>query len=166
MRTIARLIILNSFLLSILLSGCTSLRDLQKEDIGRFRDDVAAGRAGFLLPAGARLDTIGVDSAAREITVRFNRQFGITPFRPANVAALYDRVKPYFTEHFEGFRVALQMRDLPVESLIPNYFRNDPATIDSSRLPRPGRIRPRQVVTNISRSRSRTLAVMKRDGCA
>jgi hypothetical protein len=140
-------------LLSITLgfAGCTPLQELQKQNIADFRRAVQERSVRFTVPNGTKVDSVVVDSIGKTLTVRFSREFATEAYRPANVRAVYSEVGKFFRDRFDGFTIAVQTRNRRLEELIPNYFREDPSTIDASRIPKPGPLRPAPVVRNVSR---------------
>jgi hypothetical protein len=129
-------------LAALILSGCTGLPELRRESIDDFRLAVLTHSVEFPVPPGGRVDTVVADSAGKTLTVKLSREFSAEPFRPASVRAIYAGAGKYLTENFEGYSVSVEAQRRPIETLIPNIYRDDPATIDTLRLPRRDRPRP------------------------
>jgi hypothetical protein len=138
-------------LAALILSGCTGLPELRRESIDDFRLAVLTHSVEFPVPPGGRVDTVVADSAGKTLTVKLSREFSAEPFRPASVRAIYAGAGKYLTENFEGYSVSVEAQRRPIETLIPNIYRDDPATIDTLRLPRRDRPRPTPLVENLSR---------------
>lgn len=134
-----------------LLAGCTGLPELRRESIEEFQRAVRERAVGFAVPPGARVDTVSADSAARTLTVKLSREFSALPFRPGDVRAIYREAGSYLAERFEGFKIVVETRRRPIETLVPNYYRDDPVSVDSSRIPPRGTPRPAPSVENLSR---------------
>lgn len=151
-----------------LLPGCSFLRTIglytppASELIGSFRHDVAARRLGFDFPAGTRIDTIRVDSAANVVHIQFNNQLADLPFRDESVRGLQDIVQTYFNEVFPGFTFSVETLHRPVEDLVPNYYRSDPSKYDRSRLPKDPQTRPAPVVQDLSKPFTPTKGLFNR----
>ncbi len=139
---------------SLLLAGCAGLPELRQEKINEFRLAVREKTVGFSVPANARVDTVVTDSAAGTLTVKLSREFSDEPFRPANVRAIYRESERFLRERFDGFRFVVETRGRPIETLVPNYYREDPSTVDTSRIPPRGVPRPAPVVENLSKPSS------------
>ncbi len=136
---------------AILSAGCVSLPELRRESIEEFRSAVREKTVGFPVPQGARVDTVRADSAAATLTVSLSREFSAEPFRPASVRAIYREAEGFLGKRFEGYRIVVETRRRPIETLVPNYYRGDTVAVDSSRLPLRGAPRPVPVVENLSR---------------
>lgn len=140
------------FALALLLTGCTSLQELRKQNVSDFRKAVQERTVGFTVPNGTRVDSVIVDSLKKSLTIRFSREFATEAYRTENVRAITSEVGQFFRDRFEGFTVDVRTRDRSLEELIPNYYRGDSTRIDSVRLPRPGPPRPVPLLRNISRA--------------
>jgi hypothetical protein len=131
-------------------AGCATLPELRKERIDDFRRAVREGATRFSVPPGGRVDTVVTDSAAGTLTVKLSREFSAIPYRPANVRAIYGEIGEYFRERFEGFKIVVESQRRPIETLVPNYYREGPASWDTTRIPARGIARPAPVVENLS----------------
>jgi len=148
---------------AFLLAGCASLPELRRERINDFHRAVREQTVGFSVPPGARVDTVVTDSAAGTLTVRLSREFSAEPFRPANVRSIYAEVRDFFGQRFEGYRISVETQRRPIETLVPNYYREDPATLDTLRIPTRGGPRPAPVVENLSRPIYPTRGLMSKN---
>jgi hypothetical protein len=144
-------LLLLPLLASLLVSGCTPLKEIQAERVKEFRAAVSAAKLPFPVPPGTKVDSVAIDDQSRLLTVLLSKEFSYEPFRPANVRKITSDMQSYFAEQFEGYGVAIRTQNRPLEELIPNYYRTDPARIDHARLPRADSLRPGPVVQNASR---------------
>jgi hypothetical protein len=141
---------------ALLLPGCASLNELRKESIDEYRRAVRERSVGFSVPPGGGIDTVVADSSNRTLTVKLSREFSAEPFRPATVRSIYAETRHFLQERFEGHRVSVETQRRPIETLVPNFYREDPSAIDTLRLPARGARRPAPVVENLSRPISPT----------
>jgi hypothetical protein len=117
-----------------------------------FEIDFKANNLAFKIPAGSKVDTILIDTAAKTVIIDFNRNFSYIPFRDSNVALIYKTVKNIFGPSFNDYKYSIRTLHYPIETLVPNYFRKDTADYDYSRLPKGVKQRPLPVVRDVSKS--------------
>jgi hypothetical protein len=72
-------------------------------------------------------------------------------------------VRSWFGEPFDGYTFRIETLGVPLEALVPNYYRSHPADYDSSRMPRPGAPREAPVVENVSKPRRPTAGLFNRN---
>jgi hypothetical protein len=147
-----------TFLCLVLLSGCGGLRTVGiktkpaiAERIAEFKADVATKKFSFELPPRTRVDTVKIDEEKKVVEVHFSEPFSFLPFRTENVREIYRQVESYFSGIFEGYKFSILTVRRPIEQLVPNYFRENPAAYDKTRLPGAKKDRPAAVVQNISK---------------
>ncbi len=116
-----------------------------------FKIDFAKRIFKFKIPEGTKIDTLQIDTAAKSIVVKLNRNFGFLPFRVENVREIYAEVKKYFGSGFEAYKFTLETQGHPIQYFIPNYYRSNRSDYDLSRLPSGIKKRPAPVVQNISK---------------
>ncbi len=143
-----------SFCLTILLvlllgTGCSSISSVEtrsegpadllaeaEEDLQRFIQECTTGNCGIRFDPGSDVDTVIVDLSRRSITVGFNETFAQVPFREAGVRAIRERITEELGSDFAGFSLELTALGIPVEQLIPNYYRPGSIPLDEERRPR------------------------------
>ena len=145
-------------IVGLLLSGCAALRSIglapglsADEVIAEFKQDLAAKNLPFDLTPQTRVDTVRVDSTRKIVEIDFTGHLSMIPFREENVRVLYAGAEEYFRDSFEGFSISLRSLQQPIEELVPNYFRKDPAMYDRSRMPLVMPERAQPVVQNVSK---------------
>ena len=107
---------------------------------------------GLSLDPGSAVDSVFFDDTGTRITIEFNDSFAQIPFREGNVAAIRQLIPEYLGENFESFEIDVRAGNILLAELIPNIYRSDVGSIDSSRRPRmttPAQTPPH--VINISR---------------
>ncbi len=146
-------------ILLLLVPGCYVLETLGlytppptvSDQVRQLRSDVAQRQFGFEMFPTARIDSVSFDSSNRRVFVDFNTDLSFTPFREPNAQELRTRVSQYFSGTLDSFDVVVRSMKIPVEDLIPNYYRSGSTLPDSSRLVRGNAPRPEPLVRNVSR---------------
>ncbi|TVQ09229.1 MAG: xanthan lyase, partial [Balneolaceae bacterium] len=82
-----------------------------------------------------RITRVITDTEANEIHVHFNNRLAEYPVRPAMVAAADSVIRSHLPDVLQSFTLRLFSMDEPLHELIPNFYREDPAYYDYSRLP-------------------------------
>jgi len=85
------------------------------------------------LHPATRIDSIRVDRKNRALTIWLNKEFSFSPFREDNVAALYTELGKTLSAPYKKYSLQMRSMDIPVEQLVPNYYRQTFPT-DSARL--------------------------------
>jgi len=101
-----------------------------------FLENMEAFKDSFNLPASTKLENASIDSSNNTITISFNRNFAVIPFREENVNGIYEFVKNSFGQRFENYDFKINSIGYPIEKLIPNYYLTDKTKIDSSKFPK------------------------------
>lgn len=104
----------------------------------------------FKVPDNAKIESIVIDSVKKTITIEYNKELSFVPFREDNVKELYSDVEKEYSDKFKDYTFSIKTIGIPVEKLIPNFYRSTPLEYDKSRIPPKG-IRPIPVVENVSR---------------
>jgi len=97
-----------------------------------------ARRTGFPLPltGTVRIDSMRLDTQRHVLLVDFNKPFSYVPFRPENVRATYRTAHRILGDKYQDYRLVFRTLSVPIEQLIPNYFRERRSAYDRSRLPK------------------------------
>jgi hypothetical protein len=90
-----------------------------------------------------RISSVVTDTDVNEIRIHFNNRFAEYPIRPALLATADSVIRSHLPDVLQSFTVRLFSMDEPLYELIPNYYRDDPAHYDQTRLPVTGN-RPQQ----------------------
>jgi hypothetical protein len=137
------------FLCALSIGGCRSLQTIQEERRTGLARAVEQRVAPFPTAAGARLDSISVDPERKSVVLYLNREFSHDPFRPESVDRLYRSVRQHFADAYPDHTYSIRTLGVPVEELIPNYYRMTPQAIDTRRMPPPSSAKPGAVVRDL-----------------
>ena len=99
--------------------------------LGAFLDGCRSGGCALPVGRGVEVDTVLVAGGAVE--VRFSRDLGDAPVRPATAEAFRQSVADAVGAVVPGAPVRVVTRGVPLAALVPNAYR-DPADRDASRL--------------------------------
>lgn len=102
------------------------------------------------VPVRVAIDTILVHKKNRAVDIHINKYLSYIPMRDSTVSLLYQQLRSSLGRMHRKDSLTLKTLDLPIQELIPNYYRNDPARLDSTRFPRKLKL-DAPVVTNRSR---------------
>ena len=70
-----------------------------------------------------RIDSVRIDDRAKTIVVDFNKYLSYLPMREETVSKIYEGVRRYLEDDFGSYAVTLRSMQIPVQELIPNFFR-------------------------------------------
>lgn len=82
-----------------------------------------------------RIDSVRVDERSGVITVDFNKYLSYLPLREANVLQMYRAVKERLGKKYKHQPLILRTLGIPIQDLIPNYFRSSVKDYDARRVP-------------------------------
>ncbi len=131
--------------------GMNSITRKAHKRVEKFVAFVQKTGTPFKLPPTVRIDSVVVNRPQKTLRVYMNRPFSYIPFREENVAQTYMFLKKFLGRSFRRYTVTIFTLNLPIEQLIPNFFRPDSTAYDFSRLPKIPFNRPPAVVRNVSR---------------
>ena len=97
-----------------------------------------------------RIDSICVFEEHKHLNIYLNKFFGYIPYREENTNLVYDFMKEKLGRKFRKYSLTIFAKEIPVESLIPNFYKSDKTKYDLDRIPN-GDIRPEPIVRNISK---------------
>ena len=83
-----------------------------------------------------KIDTIIVNTEAKQLDIHFNRNFSNIPMREDVVTDIYSSVKVALGRKFKDYSLKIYALDFRIEDLIPNYFRSSKRSYDQSRMPK------------------------------
>lgn len=140
----------------IFITGCSSSEKTAKEGnkVFKIQDlnfDLKKKKFSFYVPAGSAADTVIVDSSKRMISLYLNSEFSNKEMREESVLKIKNEFNDYFNKYFAGFRTNVYCLNLPLEELIPNFYRSDKSKFDKARMPVAELKKGRQVITNLSK---------------
>ena len=144
------------FVIIALLQGCATSDKITKEEkqafnLKEFNTALKKKAFSFKTANGSSADTVIIDSAKKTITVHLNSEFSNIEMREENTSLIKKELSDYFGKYFNGFSTKFYCLNVPLEELIPNFYRADKAKYDKSRLPISPLAEGRQVITNISK---------------
>jgi len=93
-----------------------------------------------------RIDSLRVNAEKREINAYFSKHFSFVPFRDDNVKLVYEMIHKSLSRKYRTFRLTVFCLGVPLEQLIPNYYRPLRQNYDTTRLARIPEKRPLPVV--------------------
>ncbi len=82
-----------------------------------------------------KIDSTSIDSSNKTIIINFNKELSYIPFRTDNVNKIYNEAKKEFGNEYKDYKLSIRTLDIPIENLIPNYFKLNESEYDSSRIP-------------------------------
>ncbi len=120
-------------------------------------------KLAFQVPAGTRIESVKIDTAAKTVEINFDRNFSYMPFRDSSVTEIYNNIKNFFGQEFKDYKYNIRTLGFPIEELVPNYYRKSPSQYDESRLPKKKVSRPAPLVTDVSKSYKPTNGLQDRN---
>jgi len=128
-----------------------------------FAEAFSSRKLPFAIPPEAKIDTLQIDTLAKSVLIRLNDRFAGLPFRDETVSAIYDSVRDFFGSDFKSYAYHIEAMRLPLEQLVPNYFRSDSSRFDRSRLSVAAGERGAPVVRNVSKQFAPTEGLFNRN---
>jgi hypothetical protein len=128
-------------LTALLFIKCSSVEEVSSQNefeikSNLFIENLDSLKQEFKLPANTKLESVVIDSSDSTISITFNRNFAVVPFREENVNDIYRFIIDSFGPRFENYNYKISSMDYPIEKLIPNFYQSDKIKIDSSKLPK------------------------------
>ncbi|MBN1153302.1 N-acetylmuramoyl-L-alanine amidase [candidate division KSB1 bacterium] len=87
------------------------------------------------IPFRSAIDTIMIDPENLVMQLHLTKPFSFQPFRSDSIPRIYDLFKSCLGRKYENFTLQIWTLGYPIEELVPNYYRSDPATYDQRRVP-------------------------------
>src|SRR4030066_471699 len=124
------------FILIYFFTGCISVTEITiYEKSFEFKEAFNKNQLLLSVPPSSKVDTILIDAELKKIDIFFNKDLSFIPFRMETVKGIYSAVKNFYGENFEDYNYSIITLSKPIEDLIPNYYRDNIAGYDKSRLP-------------------------------
>ncbi len=82
-----------------------------------------------------RIDSVRIDGRSGAIIIDFNKYLSYLPLREENVREIYRAVRKYLGKKYIKQALVLRTLGIPIQDLIPNYFRSSVQKYDRRRLP-------------------------------
>jgi hypothetical protein len=128
-----------------------SIKELFNQKILLLENKSDSLKKSLMLPKQVKIEKTELDTISKSISISFSKEFAVIPFREDNVDKIYTSIKNIFGDEFLGYTFNISTIDYPIEELIPNAFRTDVTSIDSSRLPIK-KLNTIPIVQNVSKS--------------
>jgi hypothetical protein len=122
-------------LCAFVLTGCVTTAPTLEEYRHSFGEALRSNALPFTAPRGTRIDSVAVNDTLRTVTVTLSQEFSQIPFRKENVAGVYAGMHEFFGSRYDGYRFSVRTLRTPIEELVPNFYRTEPATYDKKRIP-------------------------------
>ena len=88
-----------------------------------------------ILPKAIKLDSIYISEDAKHIELYFNKYLSYIPVRMDDVDFFYQKLKKQIGWRFKKYSLEILTLNIPIEKLVPNYFRPDSSSFDISKMP-------------------------------
>lgn len=128
-----------------------SIKELFNQKIHLLENKSDSLKKSLMLPKQGKIEKTELDTVSKSICISFSKEFAVIPFRIDNVDEIYTSIKNIFGDEFLNYTFNISTIDYPIEELIPNAFRTDVTSIDSSRLPIK-KLNTIPIVQNVSKS--------------
>jgi len=132
------------------------------QGVSHFLDANTGNESHLKLNKYTRIDTIIVDSDARQLDIHFNRNFSNIAIREDVVKDIHARLYESLGRKFQNYQLQVYAVDYPIEDLVPNYFRGSKRSYDQRRMPAPEE-RSQPLVRNISHKWQPTAGLYNRN---
>ncbi len=131
----------------VLINGC-STKIIQKEESGKNQnitvphnnipvEKIAEKKQPKLTFLGEKyIESFKIDSTNKNIEINYNRALSFLPMRDSLVKEIYSEVKSFYGDKYKDYHFSIRTMGIPVEDLIPNYFRENRSDYDTGRLPK------------------------------
>jgi hypothetical protein len=136
---------------TVILSGCITTRPTTEEYRRAFGEAIQRQELHFPAPPGTKIDSIAVNDTSQTLIVSLSPEFSYMPFRQENVGQVYAGMRAFFGDRYKAYHYSIRSLRTPIEQLVPNFFRPDPAGYDKGRIPIHTAPRVDPVVSNTSR---------------
>lgn len=104
------------------------------------------------LPKGTTIDSLKRTKKPKILQIYFSDQFSYFPLREQHIVTIYKEVREALGWRFRNYDVQLYSLELPIEELVPNIFRSNPAKYDRLRMPVLPENRPAPILRNTSKN--------------
>ena len=149
--------ILSFFVMLILFESCVSVPSfdttieqkiiIKSEELKSFLNE---GKLNFSIPENSKIIDYELNNAEKSLIIKFNKNLALMEFRENIVRDLDNKFREYFGKLLDGYSLSIQTINLPIEELIPNYFRVK-TEIDSTRIFNWGEENQPPIITKLSR---------------
>jgi len=118
--------------------------------VQRFLNSCIEDRDPVAISSYTRIDSVIIDWDIKTIDIYINRYLADIPFRESNTRMIYKDIKGYLGRRFRRYTIRIYSKKWPIEHLIPNYFREDIADYDFTRMPKADK-RGQPIVRNLDK---------------
>jgi len=130
---------LSLILLVLLLSGCEAIKLVKEkptvqEIITEFQDAFENNEFKFAKYPEVNIDSIKIDSVSYKIGIFFNDALSYVPIRESYVRETYTEIRNFFKGNYYNGDLTIYSLKIPLEELIPNFYRSDSSKYDTGRM--------------------------------
>jgi hypothetical protein len=108
----------------------------------------AAPNFEHIVPPNSKVDSVRIAAQTGEVKIYLSKHFSFQPFRPQSVQQIYALFQNHLPKNLRKNKLQIFALELPIEELIPNFFREHAP--DSARLPLPEAAPRIPLVRNVS----------------
>lgn len=139
---------------ALIISGCGT-RELTKQTDQRSKDLITGKfekeNFSFKMPEAVKVDSTKIDDVKKQLHIYFSKQLSYIPIREKTVEEIYKYVKENWGLVYSGYDIKIYSLGIPIEELIPNFYRSSISKYDYLRIPTWKKPKLNTVVTNKSK---------------
>lgn len=117
-----------------------------RRSLNQMLQDIHRAGEPVEITTGVRVSRLHIDEQGKIINIYFNDRFSYTPVRPETVDAWHRVVREQLPRRLRNYDIKLFSLGVPIEELIPNYYRASTDDYDRSRMPYADGLRPAPLV--------------------
>ena len=121
--------------------GMTKQQIRIHKKVEKFIQKATVSGQPIVIYPGTRIDSIVVNNRQRMIGIYMNKRFSYVPFRTVQVKQIYQILHSMLGRKYRKYDLTVYSMQIPIEELVPNFFRADTSQYDTKRLPKP-HVRP------------------------
>ena len=149
--------IISLFALSLFLQSCSSLLTVEQNNeeiiiskIEEIKSILQSDSDLLDIAEGSKIIDYTINQTDKEILINFNKNLSYQEFREGNTRLIYKNVSAFIGEIIEDYKITITSMGIPIEELIPNYYRKY-NEINSNRIFNISDLRQPSIVTNVSK---------------
>ncbi len=104
--------------------------------VEKFLQLASATQKPIKIFSGTRIDSVKVNNQQKQIYIYLNKPFSFVPFREKNVVQVYQSVRSLLPHKFKKYQLTILSMEIPIQELIPNFYRKKIWPLDKQRLPK------------------------------
>lgn len=83
----------------------------------------------------SKIDSLAIDKKNKKLDVYLNDWFGARPFRERDIPIIYTGMENNLGRKYKRYTLKIYSQQVPIDQLVPNYFRESKLNYDRSRMP-------------------------------